>query len=117
MAGPTCSAFLRSPICKSRSSSLCGFFRSLKVNCCGRFNTAPSPALNADCVTSPDSSRFECYATRDVAEGEQLFVPYARGAETGAEFVGQQGSLLQSDLLGHYGFTVPNDGSWGLAPE
>ena len=87
------------------------------MNCCGRFNTAPSPALNADCVTSPDSSRFECYATRDVAEGEQLFVPYARGAETGAEFVGQQGSLLQSDLLGHYGFTVPNDGSWGLAPE
>ena len=52
-----------------------------------------------------------------MAEGEQLFVPYARGAETGAEFIGQQGLLLQSDLLGHYGFTVPNDGSWGLAPE
>ena len=65
------------------------------MNCCDRFNTAPSPALNADCVTSPDSSKFECYATRDVAEGEQLFVPYARGAETGAEFVGQQGSLLR----------------------
>ena len=44
-------------------------------------------------------------------------MPYARGAETGAEFIGQQGLLMQSDLLGHYGFTVPNDGSWGLAPE
>jgi len=59
-------------------------------------NTGADRELNVDCATNEQSTHFNCFATKDIQQGQQLLGPYSKQAGN-------------TRLLAGYGFVLQNN--------